>query len=152
MSRQYNEYPYDGKIFSSIRALSEYTGVNEKTITARLRRNMSVESACAPIKYSVRYYNESGEEKSIAQICKEQGKDSGLVRNRLAHNYSLQQALTMPKKIARQGKPIIVNDIKYHSIAEAIRKLDLSHKEGTIRSRLRSGWDVDAAFHFDNSE
>ena len=38
MPRHNNVYIYDGKKFSSIKQLSEYTGVHEKTITARLKR------------------------------------------------------------------------------------------------------------------
>lgn len=71
-----------------------------------------------------------------------------LVRNRLKRNYSLNKALNSPKKIAKQGKPIVVNGILYNSIAEAARKLGLSHKEGTIRSRLRAGWSNNDAFNF----
>ena len=40
MPRHNNVYIYDGKKFSSIKQLSEYTGVHEKTITARLKRGM----------------------------------------------------------------------------------------------------------------
>lgn len=39
-------YVYEGREFSSIRKLSEYVNVNEKTLTARLRKGMSVEEAC----------------------------------------------------------------------------------------------------------
>ena len=39
-------YELEGKEFYSVRELAEYCGVNEKTITARLRRGLSVEAAC----------------------------------------------------------------------------------------------------------
>lgn len=149
MPRQNNTYLYDNRSFSSIKALSKYTGVHEKTITARLRNGMSVEDACNPKKLRCKYYKDNGEEKTLTQICKEQAKDADLVRNRLKYGYTLNQALNKPKKIARQGKPVVVNGILYNSLSEAMRKLNLSHKEGTIRSRLRSGWSVDDAFRFD---
>ena len=36
MPRHNNVYHYDDKTFSSIKALAAYTGINEKTLTARL--------------------------------------------------------------------------------------------------------------------
>ena len=96
------------------------------------------------------YYVDNGEEKSLSQICKEQKKDKALVKNRLKYGYSLHQALNKPKKIARQGKAVVVKGILYNSISEATRKLGLSNKERTIRSRLRNGWNIDEAFHFED--
>lgn len=144
-----NKYTYDGKVFTSIKSLAKYTGINEKTLTARLRRGMSVEDSCNPRLLNRRYYVEKGKEKCLAEICREQGKDPELVRNRLNYNYSLNQALNSPKRVARQGMPIVVNGILYRSIAEAVRKLNLENKEYTIRSRLRNGWNVNEAFYFD---
>lgn len=149
MPRVNRTYIYNNQTFTSIKALSQYTGVHEKTITARLRKGMSVEEACNPKKLSGKYYLENGEEKLLTQICREQAKDINLVRNRLKYGYTLNQALNKPKKIARQGVPVVVNGVLYNSLSEAMRKLNLSHKEGTIRSRLRLGWSVDEAFCFD---
>lgn len=39
-------YEFDGKGFYSLKALAKYVGINEKTLTARIRRGMSVEQAC----------------------------------------------------------------------------------------------------------
>lgn len=149
MPRHNNVYIYDEKKFSSIKQLSEYTGVNEKTITARLRSGMALESACEKRKYNERYYPDQGCDKSIAQICREYGKDEALVRNRLKRNYSMDQALNRPKKVSKQGQPILVHGVLYNSIVEAARKLHLEHKENTIRSRLRAGWAIDDAFYFE---
>ena len=41
MARAKNTYVYDNKEFHSIKALAQYTGKNEKTITARLRQGMT---------------------------------------------------------------------------------------------------------------
>ena len=150
MPRHNNTYEYDNKTFSSIKALSNYVGMNEKTVTARLRRGLSIEKACDPKLLNKRYSMYDGVEKSITQICREQDKDIDLVNNRLKRNYGLNEALNKPKKITRQGSPIIVNGILYKSIAAAARKQKLSHKESTIRSRLKAGWDNDRAFCFDN--
>lgn len=152
MPRHNNVYIYDGKKFSSHKQLSEYSGVNEKTITARLQRGMSIESACEKRKYNEKYFPDQEGEKSIAQLCREHGKSEWLVRGRLQKNYSINQALNCPKKITKQGQPTLVNGILYNSIAEAIRKLHLEHKEGTIRSRLRAGWSNDDAFCFDKNK
>lgn len=148
MPRHNNEYFYDGRTFASLKALSQYTGVHEKTITARLRRGMSVEEACNSKSLRCRYYSDHGEEKSLTQICKEQAKDVDLVKNRLKYGYSLHQALNKPKRISRQGAPIVVKGVLYNSISEATRKLGLEHKECTIRSRLRCGKTPDEAFTF----
>lgn len=83
-------------------------------------------------------------------MCADHGKDVELVRNRLNRNYSLNDALNKPKKIAKQGMPIVVDGILYNSISEAVRKLDLVNKESTIRRRLRAGWNPDSAFKFKN--
>lgn len=149
MPRHNNVYHYDDKTFSSIKALAAYTGINEKTLTARLRRGMSMEAACQKQLFNCTYYMDGGIVKSLSQVCIDHGKDAGLVRNRLKRNYSLNKALNSPKKIAKQGKPVVVNGILYNSIAEAARKLGLSHKESTIRSRLRAGWNNNDAFNFE---
>jgi hypothetical protein len=40
------KYILDDKEFYSVKELAIYAGINEKTITARLRRGMSVADAC----------------------------------------------------------------------------------------------------------
>ena len=84
--------------------------------------------------------------KSISEICKEQEKDAALVKNRLKYGYSLEDALNRPKKITRQGIPIVVKGILYHSIASALDKLEMRDKESTIRRRLKEGRAPDEAF------
>ena len=39
-------YEFDGKEFGSLKDLAKYAGINEKTLTARIRRGMPVEQAC----------------------------------------------------------------------------------------------------------
>lgn len=141
-----NLYHYDNREFHSLRQLAEYVGINEKTITARLRRKMSIEEACNKIDLRCTYYLDDGVKKSITQICKEKSKDEVLVRNRLKYGYSLNEALNNPKKISKQGTPIVVNGIFYNSISSAIKQLNMSDKESTIRRRLRAGIIPDIAF------
>lgn len=139
-------YKYDGKDFFSIRELSEYTKINEKTLTARLRRGMPIENACENIDLRCSYHLDDGVKKSVTQICKDHDKDVDLVKNRLRYGYSLNDALNRPKKISKQGIPIVVNGILYNSIAEAARKLNLTHKESTIRRKLKEGVKTDEVF------
>lgn len=141
-----NVYEIGGLEFHSIKELSEYSGVNEKTITARLRRGISVEDACKKKDLRCTYYSYENEEKPLCQICDEEEKNQELVRNRLKYGYSLKEALNKPKKISKQGKPIVVNGVLYNSIAMACRKLELKDKENTIRSRLRAGLSPNEAF------
>lgn len=143
-----NIYELEGKVFHSVKALADYSGVNEKTITARLRRGLSVEKACENIDFRCSYHVCENNEKSVSQICREQSKDADLVRNRLHYGYTLEDALNNPKKISKQGMPVIVRGKEYKSISEAIRSLKLSHKENTIRSRLRIGMEINQAFNF----
>ena len=145
-----NVYWLDGQQFSSIKALSAYVGINEKTITARLRKGMSIEEACNKRDLRCRYISYKNEEMALCKICNAEEKDTGLVSNRLRYGYSLTEALNKPKKISKQGKPIIVNGTLYNSISSACRKLGLECKEGTIRSRLRAGKTVEEAFYFEN--
>lgn len=142
-------YELDGMEFSSIKALSAYSGVHEKTITARLRRNMSVKEACINKDFRCNYMPYKNSEQSICQICDTEEKPQELVYNRLRYGYSLTDALNKPKKISRQGKPIIVNGILYKSISAACRKLGIEDKENTVRSRLRAGKNPNDAFLFD---
>lgn len=128
-------YEYDNKKFTSISQLAAYTGVNVKTLTARLRRGMNIEDACKQTDCRCTYF----EDKSITQICKENCKSRELVSNRLKYGYSLHDALNCPKKITRQGAAITVNGILYNSLAAAIRAYGLQHKESTIRRRIKSG-------------
>lgn len=143
-----NVYSIDGKNFYSIKALAGYVGKNEKTITARLRRGMSVEDACNKKDLRCTYFPYKDEEKPLFQICEEEEKNRELVQNRLKYGYSLEDALNRPKKISKQGKPIVVNGILYNSVAMACRKLGLEDKENTIRSRMRVGKTADEAFRF----
>ena len=147
-----NLYPYDGKNFSSIRELAEYAGLNEKTLTARLRRGMSVEAACDTSDFRCSYYEDEDTRKSVTQICKEQAKDAALIRNRLKYGYSLNDALNKPKKVSRQGSPIVVNGILYNSIAAALKKMNLSDKESTVRRRLKMGMKPEEAFDFEDRD
>ena len=145
-----NVYVYDNKDFHSIKALANYVNINEKTITARLRRGMTVDEACQQKDLRCAYYLDDNREKSITQICKEQSKDRDLINNRLRYGYSLNDALNKPKKISKQGMPIVVNGILYNSIAAAIKRLNLSHKESTIRRRLQTGATPEEAFRFED--
>lgn len=142
------KYIYEGQEFSSIKALAEHVGKNEKTITARLRKGMSVEDSCQEKDLRCTYHEDKGSLKSISEICKEHDKDESLIYNRLKYGYSINDALNKPKKIARQGAPITVKGILYNSVSHALRELKLVHKEGTVRSRLRNGWSPDEAFTF----
>lgn len=132
-------YEYDNKDFSSIKALSEYTGINEKTLTARLRRGMSLEDACKKTDFRCTYFMEEGAEKSIAEICADNEKNQELVRNRLKYGYSMQDALNKPKNVTKQGHPIVLEGILYNSIAAAIRKYNLQSKASTIHRRIGEG-------------
>jgi len=144
-------YTYDGKEFPSIKALAKYAGIHEKTLYARIRKGMQIEEACKnkDLRCSYQCDPEDNKEKSIAQICKDKSKNPELVRNRLKYGYSINDALNKPKKIARQGSPIVVNGILYNCISAAIRKHNLVEKESTIRRRLKSGMTPDMAFKFD---
>lgn len=146
-----NLYEYDNKEFHSLKELAKYVGMNEKTLTARIRRGMSLEEACKKTDLRCSYHldDSDNKEKSISQIIREHSKDNNLIRNRLKYGYSLSSALNTPKKISKQGKPIVVKGILYNSISEAIRKLNLENKESTIRSRLRNGKSPDEAFDFE---
>ncbi len=141
-------YEYDNKQFNSIKSLAAYVGIHEKTLTARLRKGMSLEDACNKKDFRCTYLDYKGKEKSIAGLCSENNKDKDLVKNRLKYGYSLNDALNKPKKVSRQGQPVVVNGVLYNSISEALRKLNLVKKESTIRSRLRAGWKINDAFDF----
>jgi len=99
-----NVYPYDGMEFRSIKALANHVEMNEKTLTARLRRGIPINEACRNEDLRCSYHLDNEERKSIVQICDEQSKDASLVRNRMKYGYSLNDALNKPKKITRQGK------------------------------------------------
>lgn len=143
-----NVYHYDGHVFTSLKQLSNYAGINEKTLTARLRRGMSLDDACTKKDLHCSYREFNGEEKSLIDICRDENKDPELVRNRLRYGYTLDEALNRRKKISRQGKPIIIKGVLYNSISEALRRLNLTDKEGVVRSRLQLGWSPDRAFDF----
>lgn len=143
-------YEYDNKLFSSLKKLAKYVGMNEKTLTARLRRGMSIDEACEKKDLRCSYYEDSdGIKKPLSQICREHSKNEGLIRNRIKYGYSLNKAMNTPKKISKQGKPIVVNGILYKSISMAIRDLKLEKKESTIRRRLKEGGSPDEAFSFE---
>lgn len=144
-----NTYQFRDREFHSIKELSQYTGVNEKTLVARIRRGMSVTEACEKKDLRCTYYSVNNELKSIKMICKEQIKNPDLIRNRLRYGYSLVDALNTPKKISRQVIPIVVHGVLYNSIAEALRKLNLTDKEQRVRRRLKKGIPPNDAFSFE---
>lgn len=141
-----NSYVYDDREFHSIRELAEYTGMNEKTITARLRRGMTIEEACRQEDFRCACYEEGGRSQSISQICRDQSKDEWLVRNRLKYGYTMDDALHKPKKVTKQGTPIVVDGVLYQSIASALRQFHMTEKESTVRRRLKEGMEPDKAF------
>ena len=139
-------YQYDNKEFSSLKALAGYAGINEKTLTARLRRGMSVEEACRKTDLRCTYFIEDDGEKSITEICKDNDKNYGLVQDRLKYGYSMKDALNTPKKVTKQGFPVLVEGILYNSLAAAIRKHNLEEKEQRIRRRIKKGRDPTEVF------
>lgn len=145
---QKNTYLYDGQEFTSLEKLAEYAKVHVKTLTARLRRGMSIEEACTKVDLRCRYYDEE-EKKYLAEICREESKNAELVRNRLVYGYELSEALNTPKHITRQGRPIIVKGVLYNSVMDAMRRMGLQHKESVIRGRLHRGKSPDEAFRFE---
>ena len=132
-------YEYDDKEFASIKALSEYVGIHEKTLTARLRRGMDIADACKKTDFRCTYFTEKGTKKSITEICMNNEKSKDLVFNRLKYGYSMEDALNKPKKVTKQGCPIVVEGILYNSIAAAVRKYNLQSKESTIHRKIREG-------------
>ena len=144
-----NTYVFEGKEFSSIKQLSKHTGIHEKTLTARIRRGMSVEQAGVCSDFRCIYYGEGEDKKSLAEICRDNEKNEALVRNRLVYGYGLSKALNTPKKVTRQGRPVVVKGILYNSIADALRKLELTSKENVVRARLSRGKSLDEAFCFE---
>lgn len=139
-------YTFDGRSFSSIDSLAAYVGLNTKTLTARLRRGMSVEEACIVTDYRCRYFEEDSVNKSVTQLCKDNQKNRDLVSNRLKYGYSIEKALNSPKKVTKQGEPIVVYGTLYNSLAAAIRKFDLQPKEQRIRRRIKAGQAPNAVF------
>lgn len=139
-------YTYDGRTFPSIKSLAAYTGMNAKTLTARLRRGMEVEEACKQTDFRCRYFKEGDMEKSLVQLCRDHQKDKDLVRNRLIYGYSIDEALNSPKKITKQGEPVLVFGIRYDSLAAAVRKFNLQPKESKIRRHIKMGRAPDTVF------
>lgn len=128
-----NIYILDGKEFTSIRSLSQHSKVNEKTITARLRRGWSVEEACRPGD------RRSSWDVTLNQVCRDQKKNSDLVRNRLSRGYNLHDALNKPKSITKQGKSVVVDGVLYNSIMDAIRAYGMEKRENAIRAKMARG-------------
>lgn len=139
-------YQYDNKEFSSLKALAGYAGINEKTLTARLRRGMILKDACGKKDLRCTYFAEDDGEKSLTEICEDNDKDYYLVLNRLKYGYNMKEALNTPKKVTKQGSPVVVDGILYNSLAAAIRKYNLEEKEHKIRLRIRKGRDPTEVF------
>ena len=141
-------YYFDNKEFSSLRKLAKYVGMNEKTLTKRLQRGVPLEEACKP-KLMGRVYTKISPEDSISSLCRKKKIDKHLIYNRRRYGYSEKDAFNKPKKISKQGRPIVVNGVIYASASLAMRELGLEERESTIRSRLRAGKSPDEAFRFD---
>lgn len=92
------------------------------------------------------FFIEDDREKSITEICKDNDKNYGLVQDRLKYGYNMKDALNTPKKVTKQGSPVVVDGILYNSLAAAIRKYNLEEKEQKIRLRIRKGRDPTEVF------
>lgn len=140
-------YFLDGKEFSSIKKLSEYTGVNEKTITKRLKRGLTVDEACKQSDLRCNYnINIDGENKSLSDICREKKRDYAFISNRLSYGYDISEALSAPKKVTKQGITTVVNGIEFKSRAEAIRAFNLEKYEQRICRKINAGNEINEVF------
>ena len=139
-------YQYDNKEFSSLKALARYAGINEKTLTARIRRGMSLEDACRKTDLRCTYFIGDDGEKSVTEICNDNDKGYWLVQNRLKYGYNMKDALNTPKKVTKQGAAVIVEVILYNSLSGAIRKYNQEEKEQKIRRRIKKGRDPTEVF------
>lgn len=137
-------YEYDEMTFSSIKKLAEYSGLNEKTLTARLRRGITLEEACNPV-LKGRVYLQEVQKGCISDMAKQRGIDPHLIYNRRRYNYS-ESELFGEKKITKQGHPVVVGECEYSSLAAAIRKHHLEPYEQRIRRRIRQGQSPDDVF------
>lgn len=137
-------YEYDGRTFSSIKKLAEYSGVNEKTLTARLQRGMTLEEACTPV-LKGRVYLQGVQKGCISDMAKRRGIDPHLIYNRRKYNY-LETKLFEEKKITKQGRLVVVGECEYSSLAAAIREHHLELYEQRIRRRIRQGQSPDDVF------
>lgn len=137
-------YEYEGKTFSSIKKLAEYLGINEKTLTARLRRGMALEEACNPV-LEGRIYLQGAKKGCISDMAKRRGIDPYLVYNRRRYNYS-ETKLFKEKKITKQGRLVVVGECEYSSLAAAIREHHLELYEQRIRRRIKQGQSPDDVF------
>lgn len=78
------------------------------------------------------------------------GKRRRVDQKQVEIGYSLNDALNKPKKVSRQGIPIVVNGLLYNSIAAALKQMNLSDKESTVRRRLKMGMKPEEAFNFED--
>ena len=136
------EIDYNGKKYKSLKQLSRETGINYSTLKHRLfKQNLSVEEA---IKNSDKRFTSielNGKKySSIKELSDQSGVSQDLINNRLQQGKTINEAISLPKKITKQGKPGIYNGIPYKSIAELSRKTGINESKLT---REISKWNKD---------
>lgn len=137
-------YKYDGMEFSSLRELAAHAGINEKTLTARLRRGVELEEACNPV-LKGRIYLRGAQKGSISDMAKRRGIDPHLIYNRRKYGYT-ETELFGEKRITKQGRLVAVGECEYASLAAAIRAHHLEPYEQRIRRRIGQGQSPDDVF------
>lgn len=136
------EIDYNGKRYKSLRQLSSETGINYSTLKHRLyKQNLSINEAIENLDERFTSIELNGKKySSIKELSNQSGIPQDLINNRLRQGKTINEAISLPKKITKQGKPGIYNGIPYKSIAE------LSRKTGINESKLRreiSKWNKD---------
>lgn len=137
-------YKYEGMEFSSLRKLAAYAGINEKTLTARLRRGVELEEACDSV-LKGRVYLRGAQKGSISDMARRRGIDPHLIYNRRRYGYA-ETELFREKRITKQGRLVAVGECEYASLAAAIRAYHLEQYEQRIRRRIGQGKSPDDVF------
>lgn len=127
------EINYNGKTYRSLKQLSRETGINYSTLKHRLnKQNLSIEEAINDPDKRFTFIELNGKKySSIKELSNQSGIPQDLINNRLQQGKTINEAISLPKKITKQGKHGVYNGIPYKSIAE------LSRKTGINESKLR---------------
>lgn len=135
---------YKGKKYSSIRALALAYGKNPVVVYARLKQTNDIEFALNhEKKWSLKTITDhlGNEFRSLSAKCKYYNISLSGYKRRIKEGYSEEQALTEPLKLNSKRQSVEYKGMKFKSISEACRQLNIKKSRYIYLSGL--GFTID---------
>lgn len=141
------EVEYSGVKYPSLKEFCRECNLDYNLISGRVLSGWSLEDAInKPRIYNnkAKGFSYNGNEySSISSFCKEHGLNYQFVRSRLKRGWSLEDAISKPKKTTRAVNITSYRGKEYDSVMALCKEHDLDYD--LVTNRLRCGWNLEDA-------